>query len=346
MMRTAKILVVVSEKFLPTVMTEADRQRLDALGEVVWRKDIDRGPLDPVIREQRAKEFLGVLKELQPEILVSFWNTPTVLAAAADDVPSLKYVCHLAGTVRGLVAREIIEAGVLVSNWGTVISRTIAEASLMQILNCLRLTTSVTLEMHVRKGWKIGGREQRSLFGRTVGLHGLGPIAQDLIPLLRPFGCQISAYSPHCPDEIFEKFGVTKVDDLRTLYASNDIISIHTGNTPENFHIVNADLLAAMADGAALVNTARGEIIDTDALVAELKTGRILASLDVYEEEPLAADSPLRGLENCQLLPHTAGPTLDRRVDCGTLAVDNIERYLRGEEVLFPVSLRKYDTAT
>jgi phosphoglycerate dehydrogenase-like enzyme len=344
--RTAKILVAVSNELLPTVMLPQDQHRLDGLGQVLWRKDIERGPLDPVVRRQRSDELLAVLREVQPEILVSFWNTPTVPAAALRDVPALRYICHLGGTVRHHVARELIAGGVLVSNWGTIISRTIAEAALMMVLNGLRLITEVTLEMHVRRGWRLDEKQHRSLFERSVGLHGLGPIAQDLVPLLAPFHCKVSAYSPHCPDEVFEKLAVAKVGDLRTLYASNDVISIHTGDTPENHHIVDAELLAAMPDGAVLINTARGGIVDTDALVAELRTGRIAASLDVFETEPLPADSPLRGLENCQLIPHMAGPTLDRRVDCGTLAVDNIARYLRGEPVLFPVSLHKYDTAT
>jgi phosphoglycerate dehydrogenase-like enzyme len=94
------------------------------------------------------------------------------------------------------------------------------------------------------------------------------------------------------------------------------------------------------------VNTARGAIIDTDALVAALKTGRIHAALDVYEDEPLPADSPLRGLPNCQLWPHWGCPTRDRIIDCGRLAVDNVRRYLEGEHPLHQVTLARYDTAT
>jgi phosphoglycerate dehydrogenase-like enzyme len=327
-------------------MRPEDRCRLEGLGEVLWRGDLLRGPEDPAARRQRSEDLLAVLREVRPEVLVSFWNTPRVPAAALREAPSLRYVCHLGGTVRDHVARELIAGGLLVSNWGTVISRTIAEAALMMILCGLRLVTEVTLEMHVRRGWRLENKPHRSLFERPVGLHGLGPIAQDLVPLLAPFHCKVSAFSPHCAPEVFSRLGVRKVTDLRALYAENDVVSIHTGDTPENHHVVGAALLAAMPDGAVLVNTARGGIIDTDALVAELKTGRIAAALDVFETEPLAPDSPLRGLANCQLIPHMGGPTLDRRIDCGTLAVDNIERHLRGQDVLFPVSLNKYDTAT
>ena len=164
--------------------------------------------------------------------------------------------------------------------------------------------------------------------------------------LIKPFGCRISAYSPHCPDSIFEQFGVARAETLEQLYSKNRVISLHASKTDENFHIVNAGLLSRMQDGAVVVNTARGAVIDTDALVEELKTGRIQASLDVYEEEPLPADHPLRGLENCQLIPHMGGPTPDRRKDMGRLAVTQVARYLRGEELENVVTAEKYDLIT
>jgi phosphoglycerate dehydrogenase-like enzyme len=110
--------------------------------------------------------------------------------------------------------------------------------------------------------------------------------------------------------------------------------------------MINAEVLACLADGGVLVNTARGAVISTEDLIAELKKKRLWAALDVFEEEPLAKDSPLRGLENCQLIPHMAGPTPDRRVDMGKLAVENIGRYLRGEEPINRVTPDKYDLIT
>jgi phosphoglycerate dehydrogenase-like enzyme len=172
------------------------------------------------------------------------------------------------------------------------------------------------------------------------------------VPLLRPFEVRLSAYDPFMPDAVFRGLGVRRVGDLKALYSENDIVSVHAGNTPQNFHIVNAELLGCMRDGAILVNTARGPIVDTAALVAELRTGRIMAALDVFEEElappfkGLPADSPLRGLDNCLLTPHNGGPTSDRMVDCGRLAIDNIARFLRGEEPLFRIDLEHYDAMT
>lgn len=334
----ANILVAVDEAGLALVMDDHLRADLNGLGRVTWRSDLSTA--DPAAYAQ-------ALRDADAEVVVTFWGSPMLTPEVKAENPQLNYLCHLAGTLRKIVSREVIAGGLIVTNWGTVISRICAEASLMMILCGLRQATAVTLDMHVRRAWpKEAGYEPRSLFERRVGLHGLGAIAQELVTLLRPFGVAISAFSPHTPDDVFQALGVRRVTDLKTLYAQNEIVSIHTGNTPENYHCVNAEILAAMPDGAVLVNTARGAIVDSDALAAELKTGRINAALDVYEEEPLAADSPLRGLANCQLWPHWGCPTRDRIVDCGRLGVDNIRRYLRGEPLLHRVTAERYDTMT
>lgn len=333
----AKILVAFSEDQWNLPFNAALREELNSLGEVSWA--------DVWEKHMSAEEYGALVTREKPEVLVTFWGTPQLTGESFAQNPQLKYLCNIGGTVRKQVARECLEKGLLVTNWGDVISRIISEATLMMILASLRRATETTLNMHVRGGWRLEGAT-RSLFERTVGLHGMGPIAQELVPLLRPFGVKISAFSPHCPDDVFKKLGVERVADLKTLYATNDVISVHTGNTPENLHIVNADILAAMADGAVLVNTARGPIIDTAALVAELKTGRIFAALDVYEEEPLPADSPLRGLENCLLFPHEGGPSTDRLVDTGKLCIANIRRYLAGEQPVNQLTPARYDSMT
>ncbi len=288
--------------------------------------------------------YSSTLQETQAQIVITGWGSPRLTVRALEENPQLEYMCHLTGTVRHFIEREALEMGLLVTNWGNLVGPTVAEGALVGILSCLRRTTEVDFLMHRDKGWR--GRQEESLFHQRVGLHGFGTIAQNLVKLLQPFQCEISTYSPHAPDEVLAQYRVGRVTDLKTLYAGNHIISIHASNTPENYHIVNADVLTAMEDGAILVNTARGAIVDTDALVTELKTGRIYASLDVYEKEPLPEDSPLRGLLNCHLTCHTAGPTEDRMVDMGDGAIENIRRYIQGEPVERVVDLQKYDLIT
>jgi len=317
------------------IVDSASFDKLKSLGELFERPDVDS-----------PEKLSAALSESQAEVLVTCWGSPKVTAEVYEANPQLKYMCHVAGTVRPYVDREAIEGGLLVSNWGRVIARSVAEAALMMTLSGLRHTTRVQFELHARKGWRCEAAHTEGLFGQKVGLHGLGGIAQELVKLMAPFGCEISAYSPHCPDSVFEQFGVARAETLEQLYSENRVISVHASKTDENHHIVNADLLAKMQDGAVIVNTARGAVIDTEALVAELKTGRIEAALDVFEEEPLSEDHPLRGLENCQLIPHMGGPTPDRRRDMGALGVAQVERYLAGEELQNVVTAAKYDLIT
>jgi phosphoglycerate dehydrogenase-like enzyme len=294
-----------------------------------------------------SEGLADAMSKCHPEVMLTFWSSPKVTMEIRRRFPEFKYLCNLGGGMRHVVDRDVIADGLIATNWGNGISYSIAEASLMMALSALRRTTRIQFDIHQRGLWPAAEDVRpKGLFYRKVGLHGLGLIAQEFAKLLKPFHCEVSAYSPHCPDSIFEELGIRRVNNLKDLYAQNDVVSVHASKTQENFHIVNKDILAAMQDDAILVNTARGAVIDTDALVAELKTGRIHASLDVFEQEPLPVDHPLRGLENCQLISHHGGPTPDQRRFLGDIAVENVERYARGEPVKNRVTAEQYDLMT
>ena len=288
--------------------------------------------------------YARFLKEQDAEIIITGWGSPMLTGKVYAANPQLKYMAHLTGTVRKMLEKVCIEQGLLVTNWGNLIGPTVAEGALMAILSCLRRTTHIAFLMHRDKGWQ--SRDEESLFKQKVGFHGFGNIAQNLVKLIAPFGCDIETYSPYTPDANLEQYGVRRQADLKALYSSNRIISIHAAKTPETYHAVNAEILGAMQDGGVIVNTSRGALIYTDALIAELKTGRINSSLDVYEDEPLPAESELRGLLNCQLTCHSAGPTPDRMVDFGEAAIDNIEKYINGKPLDRLVDAQKYEMIT
>ena len=337
-----KILMAVTEWNYPTVITPEVEAKIKALGDVVQREDLANKATEDYDPEAA---YVKAIREVQPEIIVTGWGTAMLTMKAYRASPDLKYLCHCAGTVRKLVAREVIEAGLLVSNWGPLPARTVAEASLMMTLAGLRKVSGFIRAMDAG-GWRDDEFTGASLFERKVGLQGLGVIAQEFVRLLGPFGVAISAYSPHCPDEVFERLGVRRETSLARLYAESDVVSIHASNTPENYHVVNKEILDGMQDGAVLVNTARGAIIDGAALAQKLREGKIWAALDVYETEPLPEDSPFRGLTNALPLPHQGGPTYDRQQDMGRHALANLTRYINGEPVTDVVHLRKYDLIT
>jgi len=222
----------------------------------------------------------------------------------------------------------------------------VAECSLLLILAALRRVGNWSVEMRTNGKWKTGRHpDTLSLFGRRVGLHGLGAISRDLVKLLKPFNVQLSAYSPSVPDEMFEQLGVRRSETLEDLFSTADVLVELAPGKPSNHHLVGDDLLGLLPDQAVFVNLGRGMVVDEAALVRASQRGLHIA-LDVYETEPLPVDSPLRRLDNITLLPHLGGPTPDRRRDCGALALQNLENYLNSKPLTNLIDLNTYDRAT
>lgn len=284
-----------------------------------------------------------------PEVLLSCWSTPPLpadLPLAADGTGSLRYVCHLAGTVRRLVPRVLLERGLRVSNWGGSISRTVAEHALLLILSSLRRHARWSVAMHREGAWKTRESVTESLFGRRVGIHGFGLIAQQLVGLLRPFGGPVSAYAPGVAPARFEELGVSVCDNAKALYAGSDVVVCLAPGTSANFHVVDEPLLRSIPAGGVFVNISRGVNVDEAALLRVAREGQLQIALDVYEHEPLDPASPLRGLPNVTLSPHLGGPTKDRRRDAGEFGLCNLARYARGLALEAELSPAIYDLSS
>jgi phosphoglycerate dehydrogenase-like enzyme len=286
--------------------------------------------IDPCGLDAAAWERL-LLAE-QPQVLIACWKTPPLPADLFSrlGVP-LRYVCYLAGSVRKLVPDSLIEQGLLVSNWGNAISRVVAECGLMMAIACLRRATQWTLDMHLHGAWKDDTLVSCSLFERRVGLHGFGVIARDLRRLLLPFEVPVMTYSPSVPDHLLEECQVTRAHSLEQLFRESDVVFELAALTPANRHMVSEEHLRLLPDGGVFVNIGRGAVVDEDAILRVAREGNIQFALDVFEQEPLPADHPFRGIPNIMLLPHLGGPTIDRRQDCARLALRNLRAFLAGE---------------
>lgn len=292
-------------------------------------------------------DWVRLWRENPAEILISAWQAPPLNGALTlADLKSLRYVCYLAGSVRKLVPRELMNRGVVVTNWGNSIAATVAECTLMLTLMALRRASHWAIVMHREAAWKNAAPDTQSLLGRRVGIHGFGAISQSLVPMLRPFTDQIQTFSPRVPDEILARHGVTRSHSLEELFSTSDVVVELAAATPENFHIVTEHHLRMIPEGGVFVNVGRGCVVDEAALVRVAREGKLQIALDVYEQEPLPADSPFRGLSNVTLLPHLGGPTRDRRRDSGALALRNLRAFLRGEPQEAVVSLDIYDRST
>lgn len=192
-------------------------------------------------------------------------------------------------------------------------AQSVAEHTLMLILACLRRLT--VIDKNTRKGiWKKQeqGLQTHELRGKTVGIIGMGNISRILVSLLQPFHVRILYYSRFRLETSFEKEkGMEKVS-LNELLRSSDIISIHCALRDDTRNLVNRDMVDEIKNGAVLVNTARGGIVDESALTAALISGKIAyAGIDVHAMEPFKDDYPLRNLDNVILTPHVAGVTAD-----------------------------------
>ncbi len=166
------------------------------------------------------------------------------------------------------------------------------------------------------------------LADRTLGLVGFGKIAQNLARMALGLNMRLLVYDPFAaPTE-----NVEMTDDLEYLFAASDVISLHCPLLPQTEGLVSAARLARMKPGALLINTARGEIVDEDALLDALREGRIAgAGLDSFAHEPPRPDHPLWTLPNVVVTPHIAGVTLDARDAVSTMTAANVLHFLRGE---------------
>ncbi len=301
--------------------------------------------VDPL--ELAQDQWPEVLADFRPEVLVGAWRTPPLPADVKTITgDSLRYVCYLPGSVRKLVGEDLIREGLLVTNWGNSIARTVAECGLMMAIACLRRVSYWNLHMHGGPAWKNAETLTGSLFERRVGLHGFGVIARELVKLMQPFGVSISTYSPSVPDSLLDEFAVRRADTLEELFRENDVLVELAALTPKSRHMVTEAHLRMIPEGGVFVNIGRGAVVDEEALARVAAEGKLQVGLDVFGKEPLPADSPFRKLDNVLLLPHISGPTTDRRQDAGTFGLENIRRYIQGEPLQSEITGDVYARAT
>jgi phosphoglycerate dehydrogenase-like enzyme len=243
-------------------------------------------------------------------------------------------------------ARIDVEAaharGIRVTDTTNGSSYGVAEWALGMMLNAAR-NSGATFRELIAGGWRPAGPEpgfQRfELTGKTVGLIGLGIIGRRLVQLLGPFRCNIRAHDPYVPKEVADVLGVL-LTNLDTIMAESDIIVCVAPITPTTRRMVGQRELHLVRPGAALVNVSRGAIFDPDATIERLARGDITGAFDVWDPEPIPADSQIRRLPNVFLSPHIASQTKDGQGRFFTIMVDELERFFHGHETLYDLSPR------
>lgn len=281
------------------------------------------------------------------EVLVTGWGTPPLAETLLDWSPErspLRLLAHTAGSVHHLVRRETVERGLLVTHANESLAEAVAEFTLGAFI-AMRRQMFLCVERFKNQLPAPGSRLMHELPGSVVGIIGASAIGRRVMDLLRPWRVQVLLFDPYTSAEVAAAYGAEYVDDLVELFQRSNIISLHAPVTSETTGMLRAEHFAAMKDGALFVNTARGRLVDQDALLTELQRGRIWALLDVTDPvEPLPPGSPFFALENCVVIPHQAGNSIQARLRQGDYTAEDILNYLAGKPLRFAVRAEKMPT--
>ena len=247
--------------------------------------------------------------------------------AVLEQAPNLRVIGRAGVGVDNVDMTAATAAGVLVMNTPGGNAVSVAEHTLAFMLSMARMVPQASASTKSGK-WekkKFLGNELRS---KTLGVVGLGAIGREVVLRARAFEMKIIACDPFITSQTAANLGVELVD-LDNLYKRSDYISLHVGVTPETRGMINATSIAKMKDGVRIVNCARGELVDQDALFAGLQSGKVAgAALDVFDPEPTAADLPLLAHENVFASPHIGGSTEEAQEIVGIRIAQQMVEYL------------------
>ncbi|MCK2215637.1 hydroxyacid dehydrogenase [Actinomadura sp. ATCC 31491] len=311
-----KTLLAMAPHVAGRLITAEVRERLVALA------DVDPALVAGDFADPRVAAALA-----EAEVLYTGWHCPPITAEVLAAAPRLRAIVHAAGSVKHHVTDACWRRGLLVSSAAAANAEPVAEYTLAAILFAGKRVPDIARLYRERRGpldWQARFPAMGN-YRRTVGVVGASRIGRRVIELLRPFALRVLVTDPYLRDDL----GVPRVG-LEELLAGSDIVTLHAPELPETRHLLDAGRLALMRDGATLINTARGSLVDHDALTAELTSGRLHAVLDHTDPEFLPPGSPLYDLPNVLLTPHIAGSLGGELARLADLALDELSRYARG----------------
>lgn len=273
------------------------------------------------------------------DILITGWDAPRLDENVLDRMPNLHAVVHAAGSVKAHVAPAVWSRGILVSAAGSLNAVPVAEYTLaMMILAAKRALPLAGEYRRVREFIDVGRRSYEiGTNGMPVAVIGASATGMALLERLRILDLRPCVYDPYVDHATIARFGAQKVSLDEAMRCP--IVSIHAPSTPETTRMISAPQLALMPDGGTLINTARGSLLDHEALLAEVRCGRLFAVLDVTDPEPLPAGHDFYDSPHVLLTPHIAGSHGNELARLGGAAVDEIERVVNGQSLMRAVDV-------
>jgi D-3-phosphoglycerate dehydrogenase len=298
------------------------RARFEANAEV---RDVDGTNREALLSSLADIDALIVRSETQVDA--------EVLAAA----PRLKVVARAGVGVDNIDLDAATRAGVLVLNAPGANAVSAAEHTIALLLGVTRQVPMADASTHAGR-WERKRMKPIDLKGRTVGIVGLGRVGSRVAQRLRAFEMQVLAYDPYIATQRFTELGAAPVD-FNTLLANSDIVTFHVPSNAETTHMLGRETLPLLKNGAIVINAARGEVVDQDALADAIRSGQVGgAGVDVFPHEPCTS-SPLFGLPNVVLSPHIGGSSAEALAAVGEVISASTLAALRGEAVPNAVNL-------
>lgn len=298
-------------------------ERMQAMGNVVFNETKQN-----LTHEEMCEKIKGM------DVVVLGWGSPRIDEEVLQNADSLKYVLHTGGSVASYVCEEVYKRGIVVMSGNEMYAESVAEGVIAYMLTALRRIPHFSNALRFEKKWlgaNLGEGFVRGLLGRTVGIVSYGTISKYLIPMLQPFHVKIKLYSrKQLPQEFLDKYNIEQVS-LEEVFEQSDIVTIQTAKNPHTIGMINKNHLSRMKDGTLFINTSRGPVVEEADLIAEIEKDRLFVALDVYNQEPLPADSPFLGRDKVLLMPHQAGPTIDRRDAITNELLTEMERHMQGK---------------
>ncbi|WP_154793515.1 hydroxyacid dehydrogenase [Occultella kanbiaonis] len=281
-------------------------------------------------------------RRLEYDIVVTGWGSARFPDRLQPE-NRLRMIAHSAGTIRKVVPRTLLTDGVRVSQAASGMAVSVAELALYMTLSLMRNLAQVDRRMQ-RGDWAgaSGFGLGRTIAGTRIGVIGASRVGRAYIEHLTGLGAEVVVTDPYLTRRDAEEMGV-QLCDLDELLRSCAVVALHAPVTDETRGMLTAQRLSLIPNGGILVNTARSAVLDSGALLSELRSGRLSAALDVYDVEPLPADDPLWTLPNVLLTPHIGALTTHSRAMQGDVVVDEIDRFVAGAPLVFEVTDLTYD---
>jgi len=333
-----RVLCIPTERHIRRVFSKETLERLKRLFDVTFN-ELGRD----YTSEEVAEKISGY------DALITGWGSPPLTEDFFKNADRLRIIAHSAGSVKYMISKDLIERYVLPRDICIVSARraiayNVAESTIgLIIMACHRFIDHV-ISIREKLVWRDPSipSDFKGLMGSVIGVVGASTVGRIVINLLKPFNVKILVYDPYLSEWEAGRLGVEKTS-LEDLFRRSDIVTVHAPLTEETEGMIGERHLKLLRDGAILVNTSRGRVIDHEALLRECRTGRIIAVLDVTDPEPLPPDSPFRRMRNVIITPHVAGLGRYGRYMIGRITLESLEDYFSGKIPRDALDMREYD---